>query len=118
MIKPFSITDVGKVRKLNQDYVFTSEAAVGPLPNLFLLADGMGGHNAGDYASRNTVETVSETIQTQTHTFSRVKKGLRCIMPQSCSQKHSYVPIHLPHRAAIALLAVRHSQARTPILFL
>ena len=63
MLKTFSMTDIGKKRKLNQDYVFTSEAAVGPLPNLFLLADGMGGHNAGDYASRNTVETVSETIQ-------------------------------------------------------
>lgn len=66
MIKTFSITDIGKVRKLNQDYVFTSEVPVGGLPNLFLLADGMGGHNAGDYASRNTVETVTKTIQNST----------------------------------------------------
>lgn len=62
MIKTFSMTDVGKRRQLNQDYVFTSENPVGNLPNLFLVADGMGGHNAGDYASRYTVETIVSEI--------------------------------------------------------
>lgn len=62
MLKTFSITDIGKKRKLNQDYVFTSEIPVGYLPNLFLVADGMGGHNAGDYASRYTIETIVEEI--------------------------------------------------------
>lgn len=62
MLKTFSITDIGKKRKLNQDYVFTSEIPVGHLPNLFLVADGMGGHNAGDYASRYTIETIVEDI--------------------------------------------------------
>lgn len=58
MLKTFSITDIGRKRKLNQDYVFTSEQPVGNLPNVFIVADGMGGHNAGDYASRYTVETM------------------------------------------------------------
>ena len=62
MLKTFSITDIGKKRKLNQDYVFTSEIPVGRLPNLFLVADGMGGHNAGDYASKYTIETIVEEI--------------------------------------------------------
>ena len=62
MIKTFSITDIGKKRKLNQDYVYTSETPVGPLPNLFLVADGMGGHKAGDYASRCAIETVVDYI--------------------------------------------------------
>jgi len=62
MIKTFSLTDVGKKRKLNQDYVFTSEIPVGQLPNLFLVADGMGGHNAGDYASKYTVEIIVDEI--------------------------------------------------------
>ena len=62
MLKTFSITDIGKKRKLNQDYVFTCEIPVGHLPNLFLVADGMGGHNAGDYASKYTIETIVDEI--------------------------------------------------------
>lgn len=62
MLKVFAITDIGKKRKLNQDFVYTSEQPVGNLPNLFIVADGMGGHNAGDYASKYTVETMVEEI--------------------------------------------------------
>ncbi len=63
MLKTFSITDVGMVRKINQDYVYTSEKPLGNLPNLFLVADGMGGHKAGDYASRCAVETICEVVE-------------------------------------------------------
>lgn len=63
MLKTFSITDIGKKRKLNQDYVFSSDKPLGNLPNIFIVADGMGGHNAGDYASKYTVETMKEEIE-------------------------------------------------------
>lgn len=59
----FSITDIGRKRKLNQDYVFTSDSSIGTLPNLFVVADGMGGHNAGDFASKYTVETICSVIK-------------------------------------------------------
>lgn len=62
MLKTFSITDIGRKRKLNQDYVYTSEDPVGNLSNVFIVADGMGGHNAGDYASKYTVETIVAEI--------------------------------------------------------
>ena len=62
MLKTFSVTDIGRKRKTNQDYVYTSEQPVGSLPNLFRVADGMGGHNAGDYASRVAVESILEKI--------------------------------------------------------
>lgn len=63
MLKTFSITDIGKRRKLNQDYVYTSERPVGNMPNVFIVADGMGGHNAGDYASKYTVETIVKEME-------------------------------------------------------
>lgn len=63
MLKTFSITDIGRKRQLNQDYVFTSEEPVGNLPNLFIVADGMGGHNAGDYASKFSVETIVKEVK-------------------------------------------------------
>ena len=57
-MKTFSITDVGMVRQVNQDYVFTTGKPLGILQNLFVVADGMGGHQAGDYASKCTVEVM------------------------------------------------------------
>jgi protein phosphatase len=63
VIKSFSVTDIGKKRKLNQDFVFASDEPVGNLPNVYIVADGMGGHNAGDYASKCTVETVVREIR-------------------------------------------------------
>lgn len=61
-MKTFSMTDAGRRREENQDYMFTSETAVGKLPNLFLVADGMGGHKAGQYASREAVEVIVKYI--------------------------------------------------------
>ena len=58
----YSATDVGKKREMNQDYVFASSGPVGHLPNLFVVADGMGGHNAGDYASSHGVSTLVDEI--------------------------------------------------------
>ena len=61
-LSSYSVTDIGRLRKLNQDYVFTSEVPVGTLPDLFIVADGMGGHKAGEYASKCAVETIVSQI--------------------------------------------------------
>lgn len=61
MLKVFSMTDIGRRRAVNQDYVYTSDQPVGNLPNLFLVADGMGGHRAGDYASKYAAETIVQS---------------------------------------------------------
>lgn len=62
MVRSYALTDIGRRRQLNQDFVYCSETPVGNLPNVFIVADGMGGHNAGDYASVLAVETVVEEI--------------------------------------------------------
>ncbi len=64
-MKAFAITDVGQAREINQDCVFTSENPIGTLPNLFLVADGMGGHKAGDVAAKFAVETLVRHVERQ-----------------------------------------------------
>jgi PPM family protein phosphatase len=54
----FGFTDQGRVRRNNEDSFF-----VDPELGLYLVADGMGGANAGEYASRLAVETVSEGLR-------------------------------------------------------
>ncbi len=58
----YSLTDVGRKRGSNQDYVFTSDIPLGALPCLYIIADGMGGHLAGEFASKYSVDTVVNYI--------------------------------------------------------
>lgn len=62
MLTSFSGTDIGKKRKINQDYVYTRAEKLGNLSNLFIVADGMGGHAAGDYASRTAVDVMEDFV--------------------------------------------------------
>lgn len=62
MLRSYALTDIGRRRQLNQDFIYCSEGSVGNLPNVFIVADGMGGHNAGGYASVLAVETALEEI--------------------------------------------------------
>ena len=61
-MKYYAMTDVGRRREMNQDYVYATGQPIGPFPNLLLVADGMGGHKAGDFASKFTVEVVKREI--------------------------------------------------------
>lgn len=62
-MKSCAKTDVGRKRLINQDNVYRTDQPIGSLPNLYIVADGMGGHNAGDYASRTCVEVLSESVK-------------------------------------------------------
>ena len=57
-MEAFALTDVGIERKINQDYVYFTLKQTGHLPNLFIVADGMGGHKAGEIASHVVEEHV------------------------------------------------------------
>lgn len=62
-MKSCCVTDVGQKRTMNQDFVYASDEPVGGLPNLLIVADGMGGHQAGDLASRYTVEAIINSVK-------------------------------------------------------
>ena len=61
-----ALTDVGRRRESNQDHVFCRTDPVGNLPNLFMVADGMGGHKAGEYASAYAIAYFVEAAETDT----------------------------------------------------
>ncbi len=63
MPQSFSITDIGLRREMNQDYVFSSDLPLGPLSCLYLVADGMGGHRAGDLASKEPEQLLREAFE-------------------------------------------------------
>lgn len=71
MLSSYAMTDIGRARAVNQDYVFSCLEPIGNLPNLFIVADGMGGHQAGDFASSYSVkkflESVSLSLQKHPH---------------------------------------------------
>ena len=93
-MKTFSITDVGMVRQVNQDYVFTTGKPLGILQNLFVVADGMGGHQAGDYASKCTVEVmIKEIAKSEGEDIERVlvkaiKSANREIIKEASGDEH------------------------------
>jgi serine/threonine protein phosphatase PrpC len=57
-------SDVGRVREKNED----SALAI-PEHSIFVVADGMGGHNRGDVASKMSVEAI-QNFYTQNHYYS------------------------------------------------
>ena len=59
-----ALTDTGQKRSMNQDFIYASKKPIGSLENLFIVADGMGGHQAGDFASRFVVENLVRFFET------------------------------------------------------
>ena len=61
-MKAFAKTDIGKARENNQDYYYIPNQT--EKLNLCILADGMGGYNGGEVASKLATETVKKYLKT------------------------------------------------------
>src|SRR5258708_28362259 len=57
VIRSWSRTDVGRKRKHNEDSCFADDAM-----GLYIVADGMGGHAAGEVASAQAVKSIRESL--------------------------------------------------------
>src|SRR5258708_12614790 len=57
VIRSWSRTDVGRKRKHNEDSCFADDAM-----GLYVVADGMGGHAAGELASAQAVKSIREAL--------------------------------------------------------
>ncbi|MBQ6292697.1 MAG: Stp1/IreP family PP2C-type Ser/Thr phosphatase [Lachnospiraceae bacterium] len=58
-----ALTDIGLVRSNNEDSLYAGDSAVGRLDNLFIVADGMGGHVGGEYASAFVVSKIPDLLE-------------------------------------------------------
>ena len=69
MLKVAAFTDIGLVRQNNEDSLYIGCPWGGLEENLFVVADGMGGHKGGEYASRFVARRIPELLH------ARGKKG-------------------------------------------
>lgn len=79
-------TDVGNKRNLNEDYIgYFEDDTIG----IFIIADGMGGHNAGEVASKLAVDTIIDYIKEN-----KDNNDIREILEEAISQANRKIYKH------------------------
>ena len=75
MIKAYAKSDIGKARDINEDSYYITEDSFSNI-QLFILADGMGGCNAGDLASKLAVNCTKSYIENNISDTPKDKESL------------------------------------------
>ena len=92
MVQAAGFSDIGKVRKANEDSFLLNEAI-----GLYVVADGMGGHRGGGVASRIAVETIDAYLENPTQEFTDTD-GPNAANGQSSAAKHLRESIFLANQ--------------------
>ena len=82
MIIAYAKSDVGKVREMNQDAYYISDSS--SEVKLYLLADGMGGCNAGEIASKLAVACSRSYIENNLKDTPKDKESLIQLIRKQC----------------------------------
>ena len=85
----FAKTDIGRERKTNEDFYYISKP--GDKIKLFILADGMGGYNAGEVASKMAVETVRDYIYKHFEKSKESKEKLEQLLKDAIEHANSAI---------------------------
>ena len=75
MIKAYAKSDIGRVREINQDYYYISDSL--DEVQLYMLADGMGGYNGGEIASKLAIQSAKSYIE---NNFKEIEKDKESII--------------------------------------
>ena len=89
MIIAYAKSDVGKVREMNQDAYYISDSS--SEVKLYLLADGMGGYNAGEVASKMAVESARDYIHKHFAKNKDSKEKLEALLKDAVEYANSVV---------------------------
>lgn len=72
--------DIGKKRSRNEDNIFISNAPIGILPNLLIVADGMGGHKSGGVASNLAITSFCDYIKSHENVDIRTREDVTILL--------------------------------------
>lgn len=88
-------TDPGQIRELNEDSIYLERRAdkIAALGELLVVADGMGGHDSGEVASQQAIETIAESYYSEpkgnpTMALKRAIERANAIIFQRAQREH------------------------------
>ena len=88
-MKAFAKTDIGKERKLDEDYYYVSKPD--SKIKLYIIADGMGGYNAGEVASKMATEASRDYILKNFEKFKTSKDSIKQLLQETVKYANNVV---------------------------
>ena len=88
-MRGFAKTDVGKAREMNQDYYYIAKSEDNL--QMYILADGMGGYNGGEVASKLAIETTKNYLENNFDKINHEKEAILKLIKDSMEYANKVV---------------------------